>query len=505
MDKLFPTSSPLTLRCPKCPMHLISTNEIFVSETIPNILPNFIHQLQCSRCRVQWYICAICQKMRKHMKFSKQLSRHLTAFHKSNQDNNMFLSQRFNTVSSVEPIAKPTSIIKNLKFGTEQETQYHTWNREDLGNNYLVAKAHYGTSLEEIIRPMDKYDVSMNMDIAAFLGTLSRHQQKKFAKILCELKENRLKREIETKVDNGRVVCQWRYTDVPETFKKMRNVYLDGANALLRNVPYPKATKLDQHHSYLSIKHMIRHFLALGVNFHDLYANENTLTQHVNTCTSIYNSRSVSNLIEKVHDMYKDEKDHEIILLLGFEFSDDFDPNSSIKSNRQSVWMKSLTVSPIMTNMHSMCTTFPVAFGLKDKDHSVVEEKMLNELEEMRSPNVENLFYCKIRDRMVRVHFEIIISLQDQPERRSCSGLMLGSSTYSARWGYSCNFTEIKNLLVSCQKCMKQLLRKDVVTTCSKCTNWELIGTGCRKLQYKPHHNYPEQSSYLNSNQNIIP
>ena len=102
----------------------------------------------------------------------------------------MFSSQRFNTVSSVEPIAKPTSIIKNLKFGTEQETQYHTWNREDLGNNYLVAKAHYGTSLEEIIRPMDKYDVSMNMDIAAFLGTLSRHQQKKFAKILCELKEN---------------------------------------------------------------------------------------------------------------------------------------------------------------------------------------------------------------------------------------------------------------------------------------------------------------------------
>ena len=80
---------------------------------------------------------------------------------------------------------------------------------------------------------------------------------------------------------------------------------------------------------------------------------------------------------------------------------------------------------------------------------------------------------------MVKVHFEFLISLQDQPERRSATGFMGGSGQYSARWGYSCNFTAIKSKLVPCASCLDKLLSHSLHSQgkCSSCTNWEIIGT----------------------------
>ena len=52
-------------------------------------------------------------------------------------------------------------------------------------------------------------------------------------------------------------------------------------------------------------------------------------------------------------DLNGDEK---MLVLIGFEFSDEFEPNTT-KSNRQSIWMKSLSISPSPEHMNSMITT----------------------------------------------------------------------------------------------------------------------------------------------------
>ena len=87
--------------------------------------------------------------------------------------------------------------------------------------------------------------------------------------------------------------------------------------------------------------------------------------------------------------MYGKER---ILVLLGIEFSDDFDPNNSIKSNRQSIWMKCLTISPLCKNIHSMYNTFPISFGLKDKSHEIIENKFMDELTELSDPKKKTYF-----------------------------------------------------------------------------------------------------------------
>ena len=92
-----------------------------------------------------------------------------------------------------------------------------------------------------------------------------------------------------------------------------------------------------------------------------MWSNSKYHERTTSSVSSIYNSKAVIDIMKNVESMYEGN----VLVLIGIEFSHDFDPNNSIKSNRQSVWMKSLTISPIADKMHSMITTYPISFGLK--------------------------------------------------------------------------------------------------------------------------------------------
>jgi hypothetical protein len=49
-------------------------------------------------------------------------------------------------------------------------------------------------------------------------------------------------------------------------------------------------------------------------------------------------------------------------------------------------------------------------------------------------------FYYGLLKRNIIVYLELLVLLQDQPELRLVNFLMLGGSTYTARWGYSLHF-----------------------------------------------------------------
>jgi hypothetical protein len=69
------------------------------------------------------------------------------------------------------------------------------------------------------------------------------------------------------------------------------------------------------------------------------------------------------------------------------------------------------------------------------------------------SNGTNNIFYYMKEQRNVVVHFELIASLGDQPERRSMNYLMLGNSTFSSRYGYAANVGAIWQYLPSCSTC----------------------------------------------------
>ena len=351
---------------------------------------------------------------------------------------------------------------------------------------------------------MDSDDVTLNMKIGSFLVTLTRHQQKQFGDIMQTWKKVTIKRkrhESQNIVDS----CDWKFTPIPDDFKRLRTVYIDGSSALGKHVPYPKSYKLDTNHSYLSIKSMITHFLAIGVDFHIPSSGINNIVQEGDVCSSIYKSKTVQEKVIDINKRYGYDIQYPLLILFGFEFSDDFDPNSSTKSNRQSIWMKSLSISPQLDDLHSMSNTFPVSFGQKGVDHEIVEEHMSTELNILSQKDGNNIFYDKRKDQMVRVHFELLVSLQDQPERRSSNGIMGGNGNYSSRWGYSCNFKAIQNELVTCGKCMKKLLKDTPIVKCKECTNWTICGPNSKLLESSPSSDYPEDSPNLTLNKKLIP
>jgi hypothetical protein len=78
----------------------------------------------------------------------------------------------------------------------------------------------------------------------------------------------------------------------------------------------------------------------------------------------------------------------------------------------------------------------------------------------LQDPKSNNWFYWKDRKKMVKVHAEVIFSLQDQPERRGAHYLMLGSGVHSPRWLKSYNYNKLSNGIQPCSRCYNKNKQK---------------------------------------------
>ena len=113
---------------------------------------------------------------------------------------------------------------------------------------------------------------------------------------------------------------------------------------------------------------MISHYLALAVPIHGIWSTNDDIGND-NCYSTLYETPAVTSISKKARQMYPSER---VLILIGIEFSDDFDPNKSIKYNRLSAWMKCMSISPPTNNLHGMTTTFPISFGFRESSHEVV-------------------------------------------------------------------------------------------------------------------------------------
>ena len=161
---------------------------------------------------------------------------------------------------------------------------------------------------------------------------------------------------------------------------------------------------------------------------------------------------------------------------MAIQWSDDFEPNTSIKSNRGSVWIKTLTFISNDDQQNNINNTYPIAIGHKGDDHNNIERLYAQELNELRN-GINNRFFSSSLKKYVRIHLEVIVALGDQPERRSLNFLMNGNSTFGSRYGYSSRTSEIVDILPFCSKCYDEiksnLQHKEL--KCSKCLRWDIM------------------------------
>ena len=133
------------------------------------------------------------------------------------------------------------------------------------------------------------------------------------------------------------------------------------------------------------------------------------------------------------------------------EWSDDCEANIGNKKSG-SIWIKIITFLKPSHSPECLHNTYHIAIGPKNSSHEIVEERFRQDLEDLKVTTGKNLwFFLKTYGHNIQIHTEFIVSLNDQPERRSGNHLILGNSIYGPRWVYSCNFKAIKDILPSCK------------------------------------------------------
>ena len=162
-------------------------------------------------------------------------------------------------------------------------------------------------------------------------------------------------------------------------------------------------------------------------------------------------------------------------------WGDDCDPNAFNKLGRGSVWVKTMTIGTLKDNGHSTKHTYPLAVGKKADYHDDIERFYATELEMLKSPNLDP-FYVGTMKKKAALHFELIATLQDQPERRSANHIHGGGGLFAARMGVSADLKALQNVLPACSKCLETIETNyreqewnSPIPHCTKCLNWDVL------------------------------
>jgi hypothetical protein len=109
---------------------------------------------------------------------------------------------------------------------------------------------------------------------------------------------------------------------------------------------------------------------------------------------------------------------------------------------------------------------YSIAIGPESENHACVEEKFMEELEMFKNGTNVSFYHGRLQ-RNVIVYLELLVSLQDQPERRSANYIMLDGSRYTARWGVVIYLAAVTSNIPSCKKCFEHLLvgQPDLLST----------------------------------------
>jgi hypothetical protein len=272
-------------------------------------------------------------------------------------------------------------------------------------------------------------------------------------------------------------------TRIPTTYSLILSLYARGKFAMIPNIPKPQVHMIGSH-AYVSLKDCVADILAHGYEV-DIIKPTTDVGQCTVSISQLTRAQKILKNAEKLHPGIK------VLPLYLIKWSDGFEPSNSIKSNRGSCWIKTVTISPPSSNIHSSLYTYPIAVGLDKQSHESVEKKFAEELLSFQTGDAMDFYHGGIQ-KNVRLHLELFASLQDQPERRKVNYIKLGRSSYTAQWGLALDFAAVPSSIPCCKHCMHYIFRDytSYDSMCSKCANWDTqVNNGL--LDFVPPSNYP--------------
>ena len=288
------------------------------------------------------------------------------------------------------------------------------------GQRYLVAKTLQSKTktCEDILQLMEDDEAEHECVMAKFVNSLTRSQTHEFSDVLSYIKRIYVNQESEA--------CN----ELPSSYCDLRNRYLDGRKSITKYLPIPKVNMM-QNHSYISINSCLVDFL-LKFNEHIVTADD--WTEYYESDLYDRNSLDLKNTdrIKVIvdHAIEKSKNDDINCLPLFIKmWADDFDPNRSVKANRQSIWLKTITIFAFTTDGSIIEHTYPIGLSKKGADHDEMDICFLKEINHIKQAKPMVTMYSNGYKSVVSVYVDFFCIMIDQPERRKNLGLALGNSS----------------------------------------------------------------------------
>lgn len=269
---------------------------------------------------------------------------------------------------------------------------------------------------------------------------------------------------------------EFQYTPVipPKNGAELRRwlFSLDSKTSLVANLPTPKVQTHTPGHAILQFSECVQHMFALGIPVQSISLEPNFTT---GTTYGWIDDTPRSNELRVLARRAVSAMQGKECLVIPFTtWQDDFDPNSSTKSNRGSVWANTVSVFKNKAERNPSNHTFIMALGRsKDNDHEAAQQHLRNKYKAMSLHSTE--CFSKILGRPVHVLCYEYARLQDQPERRKDLFLLPGQARFHPRFNVSCDACLLLPVLRTCDSCAVKLRQGVLPKECKVCVCWDAL------------------------------
>lgn len=375
---------------------------------------------------------------------------------------------------------------------------FYSYDLKSSGTKYLVSKMC--GNISNTFTKISNNEVDYQIKMSRFVSTLTIRQQHQFALLLNDSNNLYFPK---TNVNYNPVCC------IPNNLACLRRMYTEGENAIESHLPIPDCIMVEDH-SYISILDCIADTLLRNVDIITSIDNwDNVLSKNeVQNELLLFRCRRIKEIIKDGRNKLFDNKfvtTLTVIPIFISFWSDDFDPNRSIKANRQSVWIKTCTIFFMNDKGKKIENTYPIALSTKGSNHEVIECLIKKEIN-MLQTGERNIMYSRYHKDIVYVYGDIFCVMNDQPERRGNLKLANGNSICHGRFGFIIDCKQRKEVIRSCTNCSISIelevtefingVNNPLLSyewrnnTCNKCSAW-MYNMKNKLLYYKPDKDYP--------------
>lgn len=485
-----------------CSSHLIQQTTAY----------SWCYHFQCATCAKSKFWCLLCNG-RKYLSTLKAAEIHFGRLHAGEKANNMD-SQRSTGRSGLNlPTLKEADRYFHLHDSEtkevdryfhlyDSETNRQFYEHDECGNglNYLVNHAaHSSPNPSPCLHPDE---IRYHLLLAKLCTSISRSKRETLGMIL----------ELTYNFASGGIDMSGDYMPprIPTSDNDLRNMYIDGKHAITTNVPRPIVKELSQvdRHAYVSLFDILADVVGNCSSLVERLKLGNILKE-CEPCPrnvrSVMDTRRYRRIVDRATKRCQTENP---IVFWATMWSDDHEPNSLLQ-NRGSVHLQTVTIAcdpssndPILNDPRSR--TYPISISAKSADHEEADHRFAMELRQLAREHKEcrhTYVWNPRRQGYDEVYLEILVTLQDQPERRSANYLLGGNSQFHTRWSWSCDVAQIAKNLPACDKCLENLLQGAHYTSlrndtslcndCGSCLCFSFQRDGSPLLAYPPPPGYP--------------